>query len=445
MANIYVRSTDGSNTDDGSTWALAKLDLAGAAAIDSAGDTIFVSDNHAESTAAAITIALAGTHASPTKVVCGDDAAEPPTAVATSGTVTTTGANDITITGTAYIFGLSFVSGMAINLAGNADTTLVLDNCSLQTTNTGSAGVISFYAANNQVIRIKLKDTTFKFNATNNIVRLGGNAVIEGGSVLAGGTTPTSMFGPPSGDRTGGTADISGFDFSNLGSSFNIFSASGATSFFAVVRNCKLPAGWSGSLVSGTLEGLGQRYEMHNCDSGDTNYRLRVEDYAGSINHETTVVRTGGASDGTTTLSWKMTTSSNAEYPVAHLESPEIVQWNETTGSSVTASIEIVHDSQGAGSGSAFQDDEIWLEVMYLGTSGYPLGTWTSDAKADVLAAAADQTSSSETWTTTGLTTPVKQKLSVTFTPQEKGFIHARVVMAKASKTCYVDPLLTVA
>lgn len=183
---------------------------------------------------------------------------------------------------------------------------------------------------------------------------------------------------------------------------------------------------------------------MHNCDSGDTNYRLWVEDYAGSIKSETTIIRTGGASDGTTGLSWKMATSANAEYPVVHLESPEIVVWSDTTGSK-TVTVEIVHDSQGAGSGSKFQDDEIWLEVMYLGTSGYPLGTWIRDCKADIMATAANQTDSSETWTTTGLASPVKQALSVSFTTAEKGFIHARVVMTKASKTCYVCPKLTVA
>ena len=183
---------------------------------------------------------------------------------------------------------------------------------------------------------------------------------------------------------------------------------------------------------------------MHNCDSGDTNYRLWAENYKGSIKSETTIVRTSGSSDGTTSLAWKMSTSANAEYPTIVLYSPERAIWNETTGSAKTLTVEIVHDSQGAGSGSKFQDDEIWLEVMYLGTSGFPLGTWITDAKADVLATAANQADSSVTWTTTGLATPVKQALSVTFTPQEKGHFIYRIAMAKASKTCYVDPMATV-
>ena len=40
-------------------------------------------------------------------------------------------------------------------------------------------------------------------------------------------------------------------------------------------------------------------------------------------------------------------------------------------------------------------------------------------------ASAANQADSSETWTTTGLSAPVKQKIAVTFTPQEKG-LHRR-------------------
>lgn len=37
MADLYVRSTDGSDTDNGTTWALAKAGLSGAAGIDAVG------------------------------------------------------------------------------------------------------------------------------------------------------------------------------------------------------------------------------------------------------------------------------------------------------------------------------------------------------------------------------------------------------------------------
>jgi hypothetical protein len=205
------------------------------------------------------------------------------------------------------------------------------------------------------------------------------------------------------------------------------------------LRNCKLPANWAGSLSAAT-PGPGCIIEMANCDSADTNYRYWRETTFGSIKHETTIVRTDGASDGTTALSWRMASNADADnYPHSALASPEIVKWNDTTGSAVTITVEILHDSV-----TDVTDRECWLEVDYLGTSGFPLSSRVSDGAADVLATAAGQTTSSATWTTTGLTNPNEQKLAVTFTPQEKGYLHARVMVAKASYTVFVDPLLTV-
>ncbi len=178
---------------------------------------------------------------------------------------------------------------------------------------------------------------------------------------------------------------------------------------------------------------------MFNCDSGDTHYRYRKSTQFGTIQDETTLVRTGGASDGATTYSLKMVTNANSEYPICTLDAPEIVQWNDTVGSAITATVEILFDSA-----TALNDDEVWVEVMYLGTSGVPLASFISDEKADVLATAAAQTSSSVTWTTTGMSNPNKRALAVTLTPQEAGFLHCIVKLAKASTTIYLDPLITV-
>lgn len=449
MTDRYVRSTDGSDADTGATWALAKATGVGVTAIDAAGDRLFFSQAHAETTAGVVTFAVAGTNASPSQLLCGNDAAEPPTALATTATVTVSTNAALSIGGSLYCYGLTFISAGSIVLNSVATNSVqVYENCSFQLTNAGSSGFLNSASSNNNTYRTELLNCTFKPSATANIHNICGDTVIRGGSFLTGSAALVSVFRPQV-DRTASRLDCSGFDFSNLGSSVNLFYGSGISSGKFVLRDCKLPASWTGSLVASGLVGPGERFEMHNCDSTGTNYRLWVEDYAGSINSETTIVRTGGASDGTTGLSWKLATSANTLYPTTKLESPEIVQWN-TTLSALTATVEIVHDTnvaggQGAGTGSRFQNDEIWLEVMYLGSSGSPLGTWIRDYKADVLATAADQTDSSETWTTTGLTTPQKQALSVTFTPAEVGYIVARVVMAKASKTCYICPKLTVA
>jgi hypothetical protein len=239
-------------------------------------------------------------------------------------------------------------------------------------------------------------------------------------------------------DRSAASLVCSGFDFVNFGSSTNLVNISNSVGIGKMVfRDCKLPASWSGSLTSAAPL-MGQRYEMHNCDATDTQYRLWVEDYAGSIKSETTIVRSSGASDGSTSLSWKVVSAANAEYPMIRLVTPEIMIWNSTTGSSRTVTVEVVTDNV------TLKDDECCLELMYLGTSGFPLGTWISDCKTDVLATGANQTTSSVTWTTTGLATPVKQALAVTFTPQEIGYFVARVVVYKASTTVYVCPKATV-
>ena len=225
-------------------------------------------------------------------------------------------------------------------------------------------------------------------------------------------------------------SDLSGVAFTNL-----LDWSAEAPGLFTI-RNTKLPANIN--VVTGTNPGPGGiRVKMHNCDSGDTNYRFAEHSYEGSVVNETTIVRTSGASDGTTPISWKMVSSANSKfwYP---LVSPEIAIWNDTVGSAKTATIEIVND------GTTFQDDEIWLEVEYLGTSGFPKGTKLSDRMTNILATPANQAASTVAWTTTGLTTPVKQKLSVTFTPQEKGYIQARVMLAELSKTVYIDPLITI-
>lgn len=440
MATLYVRSTDGSDVDNGTTWALAKATLTGVAAIDAAGDTIYVSQAHAESTASALIFAFAADNA-PVKIICANDAAEPPTTSATTATVTSTGNSNITFAGSYYVYGLTVVcasggtGSQVFSANGYGQQRMEFDNCKLQMASTGSTAFFTFNPGNGS---IRLRGVQFKFTHASQKINTGvGTIDWIGGGIESGSAAITNLIALSG--STPGVLRMSGLDLSAGASTMNIVTAGSSNrANQVVIRNCKLPASWSGSLVTGTI-GRGERVEMYNCDSGDTNYRLQINDYSGSITEETTIVRTGGASDGSTTLSHKYVTSSNAAFPHLPLIGPEMVVWNDTTGSSKTVTVEVITDNV------TLTDAECWLEIMHLGTSGVPLGVIASDAKADVLGSAVAQTTSTETWTTTGLTTPVKQKLSVTFTPQEKGYIHAVAKVAKASTTVYVDPKLTVA
>lgn len=438
MANIYVRSTDGSNADNGSTWALAKASLAGADAIDAAGDNIYVSQVHSETSAATVTLTFAGTTPNPTRLVCANDGAQPPTAVAATAVVATTTTAQIVINGSLYAYGIAFKCGsgasngsIGTGVAGNIQ---IFDNCAFWIVNTGASSVIAPVEAN--PCKNIWNNCQVKFGATGQSITFtqnNGTLVWSGGDVASGSAVPVTLF--KHGTSTGIVLFVENVDFTNLGAMFLTSPPNARSS--VVFRNCKLPAGCAP--LSSAISAGEAFVALYNVDSGSTNYKLWIERYEGTIRDETTLVRTGGASDGTTTLSWKMVSNANVVYPTFTLASDEIVMWNEITGISRTVTVDILHDSA-----TNLKDDEVWLEVRYQSDSSSPKGSTVLDLKANILATAADQTASSATWTTTGLANPNKQALAVTFTPQKKGFFIARVVLAKASKTIYVDPKLTV-
>src|SRR3990167_329049 len=153
MATIYVRSTDGDNASDGLSWANAKATIVGAAAVMAAGDRCWLSQVHAETQATAMTITSPGTAAAPCEFLCGNDAAEPPTAMATTATITCSGAAVLAFgTGHAYVYGVSF----------------------LQSDSSGSAGIITFSATGTSwrwildALALKLTGT-----GTSKLIRLG--------------------------------------------------------------------------------------------------------------------------------------------------------------------------------------------------------------------------------------------------------------------------------
>jgi len=449
VANIYVRSSDGNDADNGSTWALAKALLQGAAAIDAAGDDIFLASSHSQSTAGTLTLAFAGTPWNPVRALSVNDSAEPPTALLAGASIVTTGASDLTITGSAYLWGLTLSAGsgavnadLKLNDIGAGDNRQVYENCTLRQGGTGPSArlVIGANASSNSDPNwTKWINCTARFaRAAGGILAQCGHFIWEGGGIEAGGTAlTTALFLPPVSGRPNIVTMI-GVDLTELGAACSIFTASASGLQLCTMMNCKLPASWSGTLVTGTKKAQG-RYSMYNCDNADTNYRLWIEDFSGAIRDETTIVKTGGASDGTTPIAWKMTTDSNANEAVSPLISDPIPVWIDSTGASKTVEVDFVHDGA-----TALQDDEVWMEVEYLGTSGYPISSKATCKRASVLTSPADHASSSATWTTTGLGTPNKQKLSVSFTPAEKGVAFIRIFHGKPSQTIYVDPKPTV-
>jgi hypothetical protein len=112
------------------------------------------------------------------------------------------------------------------------------------------------------------------------------------------------------------------------------------------------------------------------------------------------IVRTGGAVDPTgQAQSRKIVTSADAQWLRPFKAEPMAI-YNATTGSSVTATVRGTINA-----GALPNNDDIWAEFEYLGTSGNPLGTIVTTTKASVLASSAAVASDSSTWAVPSLTT----------------------------------------
>lgn len=437
MAILYVKSGS-SNTAPYDTWAKAATTLAVAAAASAAGDTIYVSNNHSETQASTLTVTFPGTVSNPSFVICADDGAAPPTALSTTGAISTTGNTSINVNGSVYCYGLQFTSsdgtgfgGIAVNLA--ASNHAYYENCLFYTrgSNGGTVNLASLATC-----YTVLKNCTFRISSTSGGLSgatLGVGRII-GGQWHASTSSPTTLFT----SALNGRVFFEDHDLSNLAAALNLESNL-ANSYTAIeLRNVKMPASWSGVLFSSALARQMELCGIFNTDNAATNYYLWVENYGGSVKHDTATYRTGGA-NGVTSMSWKLVTNANTKWPTSNiLKTPQMAIYNAVAGSPITITVDILFDSV-----TNLTDKEIWIEVDYMGSSATPLGTHVSDAAADFLTTAADQTASSATWTNS-MGNPNKQKLSVTFTPQMAGLIFARVYMAKASATIYVDPILQV-
>jgi hypothetical protein len=90
-------------------------------------------------------------------------------------------------------------------------------------------------------------------------------------------------------------------------------------------------------------------------------------------------------------------------------------------------------------------NDEIWMDVQYLGDSGSPLASFKSTSKSHPLATGAAVASDGSTWNGGGSGagwTPFKLVATLTAPqPQQKGYIYVNVRAAKASTIYYIDPV----
>lgn len=438
MTAYYVRS-GAAGAGTGADWTNAYTTLAAAFSGKAAGDIFYMSEDHSESQASLMTLTSPGTIGNPAFVYCVDHLGTVPPVSAdlrTTASMATTANNSITFAGTgAVYYGVIFLAGNstgapAINLVGANSASIKLVNCSLRIGSTGGGVIAIGNAGSSQSSYVELDNTTAQFAAVGNSIQICGTLRWRNTASALLGTIPTTLFGFSA--ARGGRLICEGVDLSAAGAGKTLVgNTAGATGITAQFTDCKVNASVTLASTPGTHDG--PQIDFVRVGSSGINYNHTRVRYTGTLSEEITIVRTGGASDGTTPLSWKIVTTANSTWQFP-FETAPIAIWNDVTGSSVTATLQGIW-----GGGAVPNNDEIWIDVEYLGDASSPKASFVNDTKADPLAAAAGQTAGSGTWG--GSTT--KFELAATFTPQQKGWILVRVKVADNSATYYIDPKVT--
>lgn len=445
MADIYLRSTDGADGDDGSTWALAKALLSAALTASVAGGRIFMSDNHSESTAGSITTTSPGTSTSWLEILCVDDTGDPvpPTALATTGVVATSGAANISHAGYAAAYGYTDTcasGGSAGNIQWSAATSFhwVLRSYVMFQRGTGgsSRNLIGGQSTTLNEVLVEMYACDVQFSAVGQAFQAG-NLKWFGGSLLLG-TAPTGgLIKSFAGMST--LFEARGVDLTNLGTNPILEVGTGAPGAVVDLIHCKLNSSQTAlGLKTGAFDGYGEQVRAIQCKTTDTNvtFNLLQVDAAGTVESFTSGVRTGGATDKGeflpgTPYCHKMVGVNNTFYQPVY--SPRYPIPISSVGSGLTLTVELFADRA-----TNLTDQDVFVELEYPGTSGNTLAVF-SNSRGNPLATATDLTSSAASWTVTA-TNPQARKITIAFTPQETGVAFVRVGLILAGGTIYVDP-----
>jgi len=380
-----------------------------------AGATVYVHNAHSESVnLGAVYIVLGGTLASPIKILCVNKADD---TLSTGAIVHNTNATGIRFSNHTYSYGITYSS--TANITSNSGAHILEGNGTAVIKITSSA-YLSVPLNNKFTI---LNGNFDLGNAANKILSAG--PILWKGGALTG-TSPTKLF-----DYFGNFL-FECVDLSNLGNNdlFNVAALGGGT---ITLTRCKLPATFD--YTTGAWAGFQDvRVKLHHCSNSNISYDFYEADLFGTLSQSITVYATGGANNGVTPFSMKMVSTSDVEDGILAFESLPINGWTNST-TEKTFTIEGIYDGV-----ANLQNDEVWVDLQYPNSSS-GLGLLIS-TKCVVLTAPADLTVSTKNWTSTGITNVNKFKFAITATPGKAGPIMARVYLAKASTTIYIDPMI---
>ncbi len=409
------------------------------------GDRVFIASDHSETNAtSSVTYSWGSAGYALIQVISVNRAGSVPPVAAdiTSGaTIANSGAGSFNIDALTNIFyqGVTFSytsTGNGIVLGSANSKAMYFKNCTLAFTNAGASssrlttGVAGKWVFDNTAVQFSHVSQSIGTSSSGPAHDL---TWINTASPLAGSTFPTALFTTAS---AGNFLSVvcRGVDFSSLTGTL-LQGHSGGWQGKVLLDSCKIASGLTRYAANGGAgAGVVEEVELVNCYDG-TNVLNERYTASGAVTTDRSTTLSGGAQDDVAAYSLKLVSSSRSDKSVFTLDSFWLDVENTLTGSSKTATVEII-------SSGSLNDNDISLLLEYMGTSGASVAGFVSSLPA-VLATGSALPTSTVTWNNPPAT-PVKQKLQVTFTPQRAGRLRGLVRLGKASATCWINPQIAI-
>lgn len=431
----YLRSSDGSDGDNGTTWALAYATLAYALSQVSAGDTICVDDDHSESLAAP-SLTNVGSATNPVKIiVVTTDTTTPVSTYPGSPNYTMT-SGTLKLQGNLYFWGMNLLlyDGLFLQGTHGAEATFEKSKIVDQVSDDGSGFSTWCDICNFIFIDTDIGDASFRLMYDGRIIWKGGTYI----------STSTEYDYLIHAYTEGGEIDIEGVDLSQWAGSTALVNTALSTNISDLrvkIINSRLPSSYtafSGSSYNTVVDG-----EIVINGSGNTDEYYNIEDkqLAGGVSVSTSVYRSGGATyDGTNGFSVRLDTTSSALEGFVCVRRKLTSYGGVDSTSTANAAVHITYDSA-----SAWDNSDFFIDIKYPNATNEAYGNWVSTAPSPLndtpSTSSFTDVSGTETWNgTSGFSNPREETVDVDFTGAE-GLIEIWVNFCKPSSTIYVDML----
>jgi len=445
MATYYV--DDGGNGSDGSSWANAYTTLW---ALDSAvtlaaGDIVYVGHDSVDGSTGASTYSLTGpSSGAPVSIISATSGSNPPTYQKATAAQIANPDGSIRFYNNVAMYGVQIDLDLSTESAAN----LIID-----VDDPGFFFMKDFVvnaAPDQAVIRCFGSDSLIRFEdgVIDMTADTGANTVfiIEGSSGLFELTNVEFANGSSrSGYTSSGSQSLfyGGSHLRYVFSGCDFTSLTGAESLFhpcpVEVNNCDMPSAFVIHDSDGLLYGVSEAV-LHNCSDTYAPWLLEHSHRRGFVSTTGDVYKSIGARINGFARSWVVTTTSYARE-----EAPLYTPWIyfEAAAGAQTFSLSVVNDTY------LFTNEDIWLEVEYLASSGSGLSTLTSGQRANLIELGTLHSTDTEAiWDGLSPAFTYKQLLSVSVTVGQPGLCRGRVCIGKpsvvSSDYLYVDPQIEI-